>query len=293
MQSDTNVSVLPLRSGSSGNLTVVRHGDSAILVDAGLPSGRALDQAIGEASLEWTQVEAILVSHLHGDHVNAHTVSRCSEHGIPIYIHEKNRRMFESRIFSRLDERKRARFQGQALLRTFDGESFPVGPVSVMAFQVPHDAVGLTCGFRLDVPCAGGRNLRIAMATDLGHGGNGLFEDFVDSDLILIEANHDERMLADSGRHDRHRVSGDGGHLSNRQAAMLLVRALKESRKPPSGIVLCHLSSDHNNPHLAAATVREILAHHDIDGIRLHVAPSPHPLAVPFPLETRSSTGYN
>ncbi|HEY5996391.1 MAG TPA: hypothetical protein VIU29_05180, partial [Candidatus Deferrimicrobiaceae bacterium] len=77
--------------------------------------------------------------------------------------------------------------------------------------------------------------------------------------------------------------SGDGGHLSNRQAAMLLVRTLKESRRRPSGIVLCHLSGDHNNPHLAAGTVRDILSHHDLDGIRLHVAPSSLPFCLPFP----------
>jgi phosphoribosyl 1,2-cyclic phosphodiesterase len=274
--------VLPVRSGSSGNLTVLRHDGGAILVDAGLPSGRALDQALAEASIAWGQVEAVLVSHLHSDHVNAHTVSRCTEHGIPIYIHEKNRRMFESRIFSRLDERKRARFQGQSLLQTFNGDAFPVGPASVRAFQVPHDAVGLTCGFRLHIG-AGGRDIRVVMATDLGHGGNGLFEDFLDADLILIEANHDEQMLSESRRLDRHRVSGDGGHLSNRQAAMLLVRTLKESRRRPAGIVLCHLSGDHNNPHLASQTVRDILSRHDFDGIRLHVAPSSLPFHLPFP----------
>jgi glyoxylase-like metal-dependent hydrolase (beta-lactamase superfamily II) len=272
--------VLPLRSGSSGNLTAVRHEGGAILVDAGLPSGRALDQAIAEASLDWARVEAVLVSHLHGDHVNVHTVSRCSEHGVPIYIHEKNRRMFESRIYSRLDERRRARFQGQALLRTFDGAGFRVGPATVRAFQVPHDAVGMTCGFRIEIPCAGGGDVRIAMATDLGHCGNGLHEDFLDCDLILIEANHDEAMLAGSRRHDRHRVSGDGGHLSNRQAATLLVRALQESRRRPEGVVLCHLSGDHNTPHLAAATVRDLLARHDLESVGIHVAPTDRPVGV-------------
>ncbi|HEY3489336.1 MAG TPA: MBL fold metallo-hydrolase [Candidatus Deferrimicrobiaceae bacterium] len=275
--SAATISVLPLRSGSSGNLTVVRYGGGAILVDAGLPSGRALDQAIAEASLPWAQVDAVLVSHLHSDHVNAHTVARCGEHGIPVYIHEKNRRMFESRIYSRLDERKRGRFQEQGLLRMFDGSGFNIGPVTVNAFQVPHDAVGLTCGFRLAIPSEGG-DFRISMATDLGHGGDGLHEDFLDSDLILIEANHDERMLAESPRQDRHRVSGNEGHLSNRQAGLLLVRALQESRRRPAGIVLCHLSNDHNNPHLAMATVREILSDHALDGIRLYVAPSALPL---------------
>lgn len=270
--------VMPVRSGSSGNMVLLSHGETSLLVDAGLPSRKALDAALAETGRAWTDISGILVSHLHSDHVNSHTVARCAEHRIPIFLHEKNRRMFDSRIFSRLDERVRSAFYGGELLRFFNGDAFTVGDLSVRAFQVPHDAVGITCGF--DLRAAGNGGARVTMATDLGHGGDGLFEEFVDSDLILLEANHDEEMLAGSRRHDKARVGGDEGHLSNRQAGALLARAMIESRRPPCDVVLCHLSRDHNSAELAGGTVREILARHDFADVRVHTAPSLRPFPV-------------
>jgi len=110
------------------------------------------------------------------------------------------------------------------------------------------------------------------MATDLGHNGNGLFEEFIDSDLILIEANYDENMLNQSRRIDKNRVGSDHGHLSNFQAGKFLARVFQESSKIPSAVILCHLSRDHNTPELARGTVRDILSAHRFDGIPIHAA---------------------
>ena len=138
----------------------------------------------------------------------------------------------------------------------------------------------MTCGFLLRAR-AGNREARVAMATDLGNGGNGLYERFADSDLILIESNYDPAMLAASHRnhHDRARVDSEVGHLSNEQAGKFLVRAMQESRKPPRAVVLCHLSADHNTPDLAVATVRGILSRYGYGAIPVHAArrnrPSP------------------
>jgi hypothetical protein len=77
------------------------------------------------------------------------------------------------------------------------------------------------------------------MATDLGQNENGLFEEFIDSDLILIEANYDEAMLNRSSRLDKARVGSGMGHFSNVQAGKFLVRVLQESRKVPSAVILC------------------------------------------------------
>jgi len=50
--------VTPLRSGSSGNLTLVEHAGTVLLVDAGLPSQRGLVAALSEATAlgtTWTR----------------------------------------------------------------------------------------------------------------------------------------------------------------------------------------------------------------------------------------------
>ncbi len=256
--------VTPLRSGSSGNLTIVSHSGTTLLVDAGLSSQRGLAAALAQAGCGWDDVDAVLVSHLHSDHVNPSAVACCARHEVPIHLHRKNLEGFSRKVLSR------ALVSGP--VRTFlDGETFAIGKVTVRPFRVPHDAHGVTCGFAF-TSARGGRDVQVSMATDLGQNENGLFEEFVDSDLILIEANYDEGMLHRSPRRDRERVGSAVGHFSNAQAGKFLVRVLQESRKIPKAVVLCHLSADHNTPELARGTVREILDAHRFDGIPVHAA---------------------
>lgn len=265
-------SVKPLRSGSSGNLTLVEHAGTAMLVDAGLSSRRALDAALSEAGVTWDDIDGVLVSHLHADHIHPSAVACCARHEVPLLLHEKNVRAFSRRVLSR------SSMSGP--IRTFGTEPLSVGSIGVVPFPVPHDAEGVTCGFLLSAR-ADGLEARVAIATDLGTGGNGLYERFVDSDLILIESNYDPGMLTTSTRHrvDRARIDSDIGHLSNEQAGKFLVRVMQESRKLPRAVVLCHLSADHNTPSLAVGTVRRILSRYGFGDIPVHAArrdgPSP------------------
>jgi phosphoribosyl 1,2-cyclic phosphodiesterase len=265
-------SVKPLRSGSSGNLTLVEHAGTAILVDAGLSSQRGLVSALSEAGVTWDDIDAVLVSHLHADHIHPSAVACCARHEVPLLLHEKNVRAFSRRVLSR------SSMSGP--MRTFGAWPLSVGSIGVLPFAVPHDAEGVTCGFLLSAR-AGDLEARVAIATDLGSGGNGLYERFVDSDLILIESNYDPAMLAKSHRRqvDRARVDSDVGHLSNEQAGKFLVRVMQESRKLPRAVILCHLSADHNTPPLAVGTVRGILSRYGFGDIPVHAArrdaPSP------------------
>ena len=265
-------SVKPLRSGSSGNLTLVEHAGTAVLVDAGLPSQRGLYAALSEAGATWDDIDAVVVSHLHGDHIHPSAVACCARHEIPILLHERNLRAFSRRVLSRSPR--------SGPIRTFGDEAFDVGSIGIVPFPVPHDAEGQTFGFLLSAR-KGERESRVSIATDLGSGGNGLYERFADSDLILIESNYDPGMLAKSHRHqvDRARVDSDVGHLSNEQAGKFLVRVMQESRKLPRAVILCHLSADHNTPPLAIGTVRGILSRYGFGDIPVHAArrdvPSP------------------
>lgn len=262
----------PLRSGSSGNLTLVECAGTMLLVDAGLSSQRGLSLALSEGGATWDDIDAVLVSHLHGDHIHPCAVVCCARHEVPILLHEKNVRAFSRRILSR------SAVSGP--IRSFGSDRFSVGSIEVLPFPVPHDAEGVTSGFLL-LARAGDQEARVSIATDLGTGGNGLYERFVDSDLIFIESNYDPAMITKSHRNhvDRARVDSDTGHLSNEQAGKFLVRVMQESRKLPRAVVLCHLSADHNTPALATGTVRAILARYGFADIPVHAArrdgPSP------------------
>jgi phosphoribosyl 1,2-cyclic phosphodiesterase len=258
----------------------VEHAGTTLLVDAGLPSQRGLSASLAEAGAAWDDVDAVLVSHLHGDHLHPSAVVCCARHEIPLLLHEKNVRPFSRRILSR------SPYSGP--LRTFRDEPFAVGRIGVHPFPVPHDAEGVTCGFLL-TGFAGGREVRVAMATDLGNGGNGLFERFVDCDLILIESNYDPSMLAESPRRDRARVDSEVGHLSNEQTGKFLVRVMQESARPPRAVVLCHLSADHNTPQRATATVRGILSRYGFGEIPVHAARRDGPSPRFFATEERRS----
>ncbi len=254
---------------------LAEHDGTVLLVDAGLPSQRGLVRALSEAGYTWEDIDALLVSHLHGDHIHPSAVACCARHEVPIILHERNVRPFSRRILAR------AALSGPVC--TFDEQEFSVGSIRVRPFPVPHDAEGVTCGFLLSGR-AGDREIRVAVATDLGTGGNGLFEEFVDSDLILIESNYDPAMLSRSHRQDRMRVDSEVGHLSNEQAGTFLARVMLESRTLPQAVVLCHLSADHNTPAKAIGTVQDILSRYGFGHVAVHAArrhgPSPRFLAV-------------
>ena len=75
------------------------------------------------------------------------------------------------------------------------------------------------------------------------------------SDIVLLESNHDVNMLQ-VGRYPymlKKRILGDRGHLSNVMSGQLLSRILNDHMK---GIFLGHLSQENNLPELAFETVR-------------------------------------
>ena len=60
--------VLVLASGSSGNAALVTAGETSVLVDAGI-SALAVRTRLAEFGRRLDDVDAILVSHEHSDHV--------------------------------------------------------------------------------------------------------------------------------------------------------------------------------------------------------------------------------
>jgi phosphoribosyl 1,2-cyclic phosphodiesterase len=85
----------------------------------------------------------------------------------------------------------------------------------------------------------------------------------MDSDLILLEANHDLQMLQE-GSYPwplKKRIMGKYGHLSNEQAGLALVEMLKGKIVY---VLLAHLSKENNFPQLAYETVTGILKSKDI-----------------------------
>jgi phosphoribosyl 1,2-cyclic phosphodiesterase len=220
---------------------VVESGGFRVLIDAGF-SCRELERRMARVGIEPSSIRAVLLTHEHEDHVRG--VDRFArKHRLPVYL------TAGTMLGTVLGEEVVPR-----AVRIESGRPFEVGPFSVEAFSIPHDARD-PVGFVLQD--AHGR--RVGLAGDIGCRTQLAWGRLAELDLLLLETNHDLEMLR-SGPYPwalKQRVASRHGHLSNREAAdglpELLARRLRY-------VVLYHLSRTNNLPALAAAEVAETLA---------------------------------
>ncbi len=269
------VTVWPLRSGSSGNCLLVASGGRSILVDAGWRAQRDFADAMGKARVDASRIAGILVTHTHVDHFNYNTFRISEKHGIPIWVHESNwERAYRSHFL-------RHRTPGQPWRgekRFFQfGVPFPLadGAFEVEACKVSHDG-GTPCGFL--VRCVGGgqaADLSIGVVTDLGCWDRRLARFLSRAEFLVVESNWDPEMIASSPRDpvDVARVVSATGHLSNEACAALVCEAVRLRGEPVRGVLLAHLSADHNRITRALATVRRLLGENGLHRIPVTAAP--------------------
>jgi phosphoribosyl 1,2-cyclic phosphodiesterase len=237
-----------LRSGSSANCTFVEHDGTRVLVDAGGMSVRGIVSVLSEINQRFNDIHALVVTHLHSDHLNHNSLRLCRDLGVPLYIHESNIPALRALM-------KKHGLSG-VTVHPHSGSGFSVDSIEFSPFGVEHDAEELTCGFSFwgkNAPLA-----RVAFATDLGCFPDSMVKQFADCECVVLESNHDADLLWNNPRRPyfhKQRVASDAGHLSNEQAAHALVRICAASRRPPRTIVLSHLSEDHNSPDMALAYV--------------------------------------
>ncbi|HZS93554.1 MAG TPA: MBL fold metallo-hydrolase [Chloroflexota bacterium] len=242
--------VRALASGSSGNAFLVRTATVTLLLEAGLPITR-LRRYLTDEGVVPSDLTAILVSHEHRDHCLS-AGDLASEGDAPVYA------PLEALRASGIAGSTRA-----CLLEP--GQTVRFGDVRVTAFSVPHDAAA-PVGFHVRV---GDRTF--VLATDLGETGGDVGDAVADADLVILEANHDTRMLHE-GRypyHLRRRIAGPTGHLSNTQAGALLAGRLRDDRVD---VWLAHLSRNNNTIKAATTTVRTALRRAGLGEVQVAVA---------------------
>ena len=124
-----------------------------------------------------------------------------------------------------------------------------MGDLTVKPFRVDHDAAN-PVAYRIQ-----NDRKSVAVATDMGHYSQYTIDHLQGLDAILLESNHDVRML-ETGPYPyylKRRILGDHGHLSNENAGRLLSCILHDNIKK---ILLGHLSKENNYEELAYETVR-------------------------------------
>jgi len=235
-----------LGSGSRGNAVLVTSPGANVLIDPGFAPAE-IERRMKGTGARWERLDAVVLTHTHGDHFKKSCLRPVVELGIPFFCHHDHAATVR-------EGRYRKRIEESGVLRTYGGAPFEVGGEFLFhPLPLPHDAPP-TFGFRIEGADGGGRVRRIGYLCDLGHWTETMVAFLQCVDLLALEFNHDEVLQRGSGRHPRliARVLGAQGHLSNTQAAGLLGRIFETcGGGGPKRIVQMHLSGECNTPELA------------------------------------------
>ncbi|MCQ2522143.1 MAG: MBL fold metallo-hydrolase [Lachnospiraceae bacterium] len=232
--------MLSIASGSSGNAIYVGSERTHLLVDAGI-SGKRIEEGLHLAALTGADLDGILITHEHSDHIKSIGVM-ARKHHIPMYATRKT-----------IDTMAAGNYLGKVDWDLFQevraDHSFVIGDIEVNPMKISHDAAD-PVAYRFYQGTK-----KCAVCTDLGTYTDYTVKALQGLDVLLLESNHDVRMLQ-MGPYTyplKQRILSDHGHLSNESSGRLLSELLHDDIKK---IFLGHLSGENNLPDLAYEAVR-------------------------------------
>jgi len=248
-----NLSFCSFSSGSSGNCYLVKTDETAVLIDAGISAKRILKE-LERTDTPREKVKALFLTHEHHDHVTGARVLLKYIKDAKVYgsagTLEETKRRDACREHS--FEKDIAENRQVAII---PGEAVNVGDLTIRAFRTLHDAEE-PYGYSISAD-----NKNIALVTDTGALTEEMLEYIADADVLVLEANHDTELLR-CGHYPfylKRRILSDYGHLSNNQAANVLLRLFSYFDKKRV-VLLAHLSGENNTPAIAERTVLTALA---------------------------------
>lgn len=252
-----------LSSGSSGNCYIIKSENTALLVDAGI-SGKRIFEGMAALGIADEMLKGLLITHEHIDHVKSVRIVTKKKEFADVYA--------SGGTWSAITENVPVARQRTV----FPGCRFAVGDIEVMPFRLSHDAaepVGYTFS-------SGGD--KIGIVTDTGIVTDEIHNEIKDSDILVLEANHDVHTLqfCNYPYSVKRRIIGEFGHLSNEAAAEALCRICRDRERDGEGrakfvqVILAHLSKENNFPEMAYQTVRNVLEENGIyigDGVSIDI----------------------
>lgn len=230
-----NIEIYTLFSGSKGNCVFLKAGQSRVLIDAGRSLG-AIDKALRLIGSSIGQIDAVVVTHEHSDHVNALALLM-AKHGIPIHMTEKTARAYEAKNHVTFSS-----------IVTHPTEyEIEVGDFRISSFPTPHDSAD-SVGY---IVSAGGET--VGYATDMGCPTKQVLEKLTGCSRVIIESNYDEHMLRTGPYPEflKSRILSKRGHMSNDGCARLVCELASRGVR---SFILAHLSENNNLPEVALRT---------------------------------------
>lgn len=227
-----------LASGSRGNSILVSSEKTRVLVDAGTTC-KELTNRLGKTPVKAGSLDALLITHEHGDHVSAAgTLSRRFQ--LPVYMTRGTLENLPANV---------GRCASITVFET--GKRFEIGDLFIHPFSTSHDA-GEPAGFIIE-----NNGLRLGICTDLGIATSLVKTRLKGCQGLVLEANHDVGRLLD-GPYPwflKQRIRSAHGHLSNEEACSLLEAVHHEELRC---VILAHLSETNNHPDLVFESCRKL-----------------------------------
>ena len=231
-----------LSSGSAGNAILITSGQHKILIDNGL-SYRELVARIHEIGETLDHLQAVFVTHEHGDHVNGVGVlSR--KLGVPTYITYPTFQALHTRI-GKIEP-----------VNHFDsGDTVQVGPFTLTSFRISHDAMD-PVSFVVEA-----QGCRLGLATDLGKATHLVRERLEGCHALILESNYCPVMIRESSYPPAiiQRIRSNMGHLSNADMNSLLSELIHDDLQ---WVVAVHVSQENNSEDLVRRMAQQVLKEH-------------------------------
>jgi len=230
-----------LSSGSRGNVIYIASDTTRILVDVGLSLPQLLKR-LNRANIDPNTIDAILVTHEHSDHI----------FGVEQFL-----KKFPAKLHLHIDTAHLFQYLPNDRINHF-GSEFQIGDITVDFFPVPHDSqFCFGYNFKQD-------DVKISLATDLGRMTDDILKSMSDSQIVLLECNHDLLKLSHNRKYPhflKRRITSSRGHLSNPCCALAIYQL---ATCGVNQFILAHLSEENNSPTLAYNFVRDFLQTHGI-----------------------------
>ena len=228
-----------IASGSSGNCIYLGSESTHVLVDVGI-SKKRIENGLNSIDMDVKDMDGILITHEHSDHMKGLGVLSRKYH-LPIYATRGTIEAIQG--MSSIGKMPEGLFH-----EVWEDQEFQIKDLTVHPFRISHDAAQ-PVGYRLNY-----KEQSVGIATDMGTYDEYTVENLKNLDALLLEANHDVRMLQVGSYpyYLKQRILGKLGHLSNENAGQLLCRLLNDRLK---AVFLGHLSKENNSEQLAYETV--------------------------------------
>jgi phosphoribosyl 1,2-cyclic phosphodiesterase len=197
--------------------------------------------------LDIKKIKAIFISHEHADHIAGLEVLS-KKYQLPVYITPATLR------------NSRLKLEPHLINAFIKNKTVSIGDLQILPFTKSHDA---------DDPhsfTVSAYGLNVGVITDIGYACKQVLKHFANCHAVFLESNYCDDMLMNGGYpyHLKQRISGDEGHLSNKQALDLF---LKYKAPHLQLLILSHLSQNNNKPQIVedlfaphAGTVQVVVA---------------------------------